>query len=400
MHQLEVLDKLRSLKSLKSKKNFLSKIPYDHEFWYGAWFAMDVFKACFPLLSDIQDPLEYSNGPPHGTFKRILAGGLSQLLSGPELIRAIQMFSVRCTEEEWLGWYKPIITGQMIIPLSPEEFIDIAPEPYKDLEGNPSRDNAYTFRRLESLKDDELLIPWCVEPYNDAPRVIWFFGPNTVAFDLNGRRIDHPLLEKTKEIYERSRMTLVADLYVESEEILIVRDLIPADVFFNGMGHRELSLKERQEGAEQVVGLLNSIGIIGADMIERYYIDKGGAEYLRSNASMFFEQGYSGLVFVQEPGRVVKERPVVGHPTKKSVVTCLDIISGEDEYEGKAEYIWCRGTINKKSFRTRVYYGLNWEQRDTYFKDRDNLIGKKFEIISCGVTDSGKIILPIFKQWR
>ena len=396
MHPLEVLKKIRKLKTVKARQNFLRKLPEDHPFWYSAWHGLDIYKVCFPFLVELEDPYYYGQGAPVDTFTRILTSGESQLLDAYAMHKAVKAFSKKCNDEEWLDWYKPLIEGNIFIPLTPREFLEVAPRNFV-LSNAPER---FDFQRVENLK--RTVFPRAIEPYPDAQRAFWYFGPErSAAFLPNGLRVDHPLLEKAKEVYGRTRLRVIVDLYMESEEILTIRDILFVDTFFHGINTKSLTLAARQEALEEFIKALWNVGITGAEFIERYYVGVDESiQDIRGNAQVFFEQGYPGVVMVERSGLVLDDIPVVMHPTKKNVVTCLDIVSGADEYENKAEFLVYRGVIDKKKVTGRVYYGLNWEQRDTYFKDRDNLIGKRFEILSCGTNAEGHIIMPVFQKWR
>ncbi len=395
MHPLEVLKKLRKLRTPKTRKNFLAKLPDDHPFWYCAQHVIDVYKVCFPFLIDIEDPHHYGQGAPADVFVRILASGETQLLDAYAMHKAVKAFSKKCTEEEWTEFYKPLLEGELFIPLSVVDFQEVAPKEY----GFSRAPMRFDFQRTENLT--RAVFPRAIEPYPDAQRAFWYMGETVAAFLPDGTRIVHPLMEKTRGVYEKTRMRLVLDLYMESEEIITVRDVFFVETFFNGVGNVALTLKDREEGLNQIVSVLWDIGITGADVIERYHVkDDDSIQTIRSNAQVFFEQGYNGVVMVERSGLILQDIPVLTLPTKKNVVTCLDIISGADEFENKTEYIIYRGMVGGKKVTGQIHYGLTWEQRDTYFKDRDNLIGKRLEILSCGTNEDGRIIMPVFQKWR
>lgn len=396
MHPLEVLKKLRKLKTTKTRQNLLRKLPEDNPFWLIAWHVLDIYKVCFPFLSGLEDPYYYGEGAPVEIFTKILDIGESQIFNASKMHKAVIAFSKKCTEEEWTEFYKPILEGNLFIPLAPADLIEVSPHSHK----YPTAPGKFDFKRIESL--ERVVFPRAIEPYPDAERAFWYFGPGiAAAFLPNGRRVDHPLLEKAKEVYDKTRVRIFIDLYMESEEILTIRDILHTDTFFHGLGNRNQSLKERQEALEQFINALWEVGITGADLIERYYLYADDSmQTIRGNTQMFYEQGYPGVVMVEKSGLVIEDIPVITHPTKKNVVTCLDIISGADAYENKTEYLIYRGMIGGKKVTGRVHYGLTWEQRDTYFKDRDNLIGKRFEILSCGTNADGRVIMPVFQKWR
>lgn len=391
MYPLEILNKIRQLKTPTSRKKFLGTLPPDDEFWFGAAHALNIFNTCYPLiLPNYKDPEYHGNGVPSGIFERIVKSILRYKEDSYKTVKVLNAFSTTCTEDEWEQWYKPILTGCLFIPISVKDFVKVAPDAYatyaksnfiyEDLEMTP----------LEDMSGN--ISPHSVEPLYDSPRVIIFLGGRVAAFLPDGLRVDHPKLKEMVGIMDRTMVPLFIDSYLESEEIIIFRDVYSASDLFHGSN--KIKLSDRHEIIGQMADLINNMGVSGIDVVERYAKDDG----LRENAQTLLEQGYRGLIFTEDLEHLLN--PVIAHPTKKNVLTCLDIISGEGEYSDKVEYIVARGNINKKKVETNVFYGLNWQQRDTYFKGKDQLIGKRFEIVSCGLSKNDKLIMPIFKQWR
>jgi len=56
--------------------------------------------------------------------------------------------------------------------------------------------------------------------------------------------------------------------------------------------------------------------------------------------------------------------------------------------------------MNKQSFQTKVFLGLTLDQKEQYLKDRSDIIGKKFSIMSCGLDKNGNVLFPVFHEWR
>ena len=396
MKPVEVLNKLRSLKTARSRQTFLKKLSPEHEFWYGAVYAVDVFRACFPVY-DAKDPETYGKGVPDGIFRRIM--DLATEPNSSRFVHALTEFSKKCTEEEWTQWYGPIVRGTMVLPLSPRELEEAKPSTVHGPIPYIEKTKDVSFIPIQNISLEKGFHPYSLEPFYEIPRALLFVGQNPVAFDPGtGQRIDHPILKRFKEMYSKILINVILDVYLESEEIIIVRDVISKDNFFNGIGSN-LDMEYRDDALRQMVHGMNESGFCGVEMIERHYSVDGDSSYVRSQAELFIEQGFNGFVFTNEASPIPKNIPLVVHQTKKNVLTCIDIVSGEDEYAGKVEYLVGRGTHSKKRFVQKIYYGLNWEQRDTYFRDRDQLIGKRFEVLSCGFGHK-MLIMPIFQQWR
>lgn len=387
MNPVEVLNKLNSLKTIKARQNLLRKLPEDHEFWYGASLAIRITEACFPYTSQaLKDPEYHGRGVPPGVFQRIVE---MHNANNTGFWTALAAFSKRCTEEQWQQWYKPILTGNLIIPLNINQFKEVVRN--KNINVGQLKD--LSFFPVE-WRRDAIITPDAIEPYMDIPRALWFLGEDhVVAWTPDGQRVWHPLMEKARGIYDRIRTNLIFDIYMESEEILIIRDVFSPNYLFHGNGQPG-NVRTRIEVCEDMAGMMNDIGMLGVEAIERY--DLSNFSDWRENAQVFIEQGYKGFVFTERG----YPRAILTKPTKKNVLTCVDITSGKDRYENKVEYIHARGVSGGKKFTTRVYYGLNWEQRDTYFRDKDRLIGRRFEVLSCGLSTDGRIILPVFQQWR
>lgn len=391
MSPLEILDKLHRLKTPASRKKFLRTIPKDNEFWFGATQAMSIDDLCHPMiLPNYTEPVTFGAGAPGGVFEKFLIGYKQGTIDVTKASYIIRKFASRCTQEEWEQWYKPILHGDRFIPISVEELKYLVEAPLYLRVARKVQWEDLGFRSIEITNPS--FKPATVEPFVDATRVSIYLGQRVVAFTPDGLRVDHPHLKTLEGVRERTQFDLVVDAYLESEEIIILRDVIAgADIFEGRTGSPFLQRFDILEGLAET---MNDLGAMGVDVIERYTSKEG----IRQNTQLLLEQGYAGVVFVDVMDRFLN--PVKAHPTKKSVFTCLDITEGTDEYQGKVEFILARGTINKQRVETKVFYGLNWEQRDTYFKSKDQLIGRRFDVLSCGLAEDGRVIMPVFKQWR
>lgn len=386
MNLVEILHKLSSLKTERGRSKVLKSIPKDSDFWYVASGALSPRCVCFNRYFSVNDPQYYGEGVPNGVIKKIDEAIQTHKLTPKDEALALEKFSKTCTKEEWKDFYRPFLEGNLYIPISIKEFNKTCPSkyastPFVGVTLTPL-ENELTkpISEISGINDG---ISNVIEPYYSAPRAYWFLGTErTVMFSEDGRRIRHPVADK---IQFESISHVMLEVYVESEEILIVRDIYESAPFISGIPPWH-GLLTRLDTAQSLVRAINEKGYMGIEMNE-YYLAKQ-QNVLNTTGNLILEQGYPGFV-IRAYGYASPEQYLI-LPKKKATLTCLDI---------SHSHIVGEATVGRKKVRTKVYFGLNSQQRDQYFKDKDSFIGKRFDILCCAKSNEG-ITIPVFQQWR
>lgn len=363
----------------------LKSIPASSEFWIGAYHGLRHLVP-YPVSYALRDPYQYGPGVQEGVLGKILNGMVTESLDEVASVQAISAFSSYCSEKEWTSWYRPILEKRLRIPMTITEFNKACPKEYR-ITDNPRLATLDSVAQVGGMPAQFIL-----EPYNDAQRLLVLLrGKETYVFLADGTPV-HRLLPGVFDRF-RNNEGVAVEVY-EDEGKYFARDILLWDQFFDEVAcppvDRRLKILEDMLAGQDVM-----------EVIEHWYHDEGTVP--REDIALIYDAGYPGVVIRPiNHGYWQEHASIVVHPKRKSVLTCTKIIEGspEGKYAGRAESIWGKGRMNKKSFESPVFHGLTFTDRERILKARDEFIGKKFDVLSCGLDSSGSLIFPIIKQWK
>lgn len=393
MKPLEIVDSLAPLSKKQQEKWFASEAPdQEHEFWVGVYYGATPFHK-FPISFGIRDPLQFGDGVPIGVFKKILVGMESGKLSEEEVIDALTAFAHHCTEEEWQRWYRPILEKRLILPFSMSLFNRFCPKEYQ----------VYNFRApppVPVTKSKGFPKEFFMEAYPpEAQRVFIFMKKNSARTFLDdGTEISMPVPKQLLRL--SAKEGIIIEAFREAGDYLILRDLL--------LWEQLLDYKKTGPTGTRI-GVLQSLcgnlpPNLPLEVADFHHCSSADdTANTRESFSLIIQQGYPGVIVrAIDLGYFDAGSNILVEPKKKSILTCTDIIEGDKgtKYEGAAEYIVGKGKLNKKTFETPVFHGLTFSQKETSLKEKDDLIGRKFEVVSCGLGPDNKLLFPIFKKWR
>ena len=387
----EILRELEG-KPEKEQRKILTAVAPDHEFWFGCYHGLRQFHSFVTSLV-VLDPEQFGQGVPPGVFAKIIYGMESGKL-GDAVVDALTAFSHACLKDEWELWYKPILEKKLIPPFTTSLFNELCPEELQV--------TTFAAPELTPVRHDSTIPKlFYLEPhFPDKKRVYLFLKNRTMHMYLpDGTPVPAKGISKYLKYFAKRDGIVFEGYYVEGEDF-IVRDVFLWDQMF---GEPTGTAEERNEVMQKMYQFMQEKEYPGMDVIERYECSLDEPKDTRESLALLFQQGYTsvvirgkGLEFLDENSNVLVE------PTKKSVLTCIDITEGEadTQYAGRAEYICGSGAIGRKKFESSVFHGLTFDERGTCFKQRDKLKGRKFEVLSCGLAPDGKLLFPIFQHWR
>lgn len=390
MKSYEIFKTLRSKRTKKAMLDVLKTIPEENEFWLCAHYALMPFGNWKVKLS-FTNPEYYGAGVPEGIFTKIIEGMEEGKLSPEETVYAFSKFSQACSKAEWKEWYLPTLERRLILPFGADLFNTMCPEKYwvtREWEPVPHR---------SIINNKKLPREFYIEPIHQEPNTYWFCdGDDVRSFNPDGTEFLHKISEELRGITEGLHTGLVLVGYIDND-ILVLSDVFPTDEILSCNSPTSLKFKVRQELLENIVGKLKSPNI---DIIESYPCERNDAEGTRNEINLLFQQGHEGVV-IRDANGGCDYPDILVHPTVKSVITCTGIEAGGGYYSDKAEFISGRGMLQKKKIQINAFFGLTLSEREQYLKNRDDLIGSRFEILSCGMRqNSSEVLYPIFKQWR
>jgi len=387
MTPLEIVERLSQLKTDKSKEKLLRKIEPEHEFWISCYHGLRPFVP-YNVKFGISDPHRYGAGVPLGVFSKILKSMEDGSLNDITTVDAISAFCSRCTEKEWKSWYRPVLDKRLRIPISLSLFNQFCPEQYRIQNFIPSV--------MTPLEDAEgFPESFYLEPYPVVPRLFLFLKSKRSFVFLEDGTPVHRLIPK---LFERfvTREGAVLELYDENGRYT-VRDIL-LEVQMLDTSIKTSFVNKRLEVLKTMISESESV-----EVIEHEFLGKDNKESIRDVISLYLEAGYSGVVLRPDSvGYRHNHANIVIHPNKKNTLTCTEIIPGEkgSKWEGRVEYFRGIGVRQGKKIDTLVFHGLTFDERGTSLEKANDLIGQKFEVLSCGVTDDGSLLFPVFQRWK
>lgn len=328
--------------------------------------------------------MRFGNGVPEGVFTKILNGMLSGVLSEEATVDALSALSSVATEDEWAQWYLPILEKRLRLPVTLTLFNKHCPKEHR-----VTNINAVEFESVGEVLPTKFIL----EPYINTTRLLVVLTQtSTFVFEADGTPV-HRMLPKVLERFVGAE-PVVLEMYEEAESY-IVRDVLLWDQFTDPDTYC-VPVEKRMGVLRTMLGDAD-----GIEVIEQ--IEHTGEDSIRDDISAFFQAGYPGVVFRPLGLSYHAEHAnMLVHPVRKSVLTCTKIEAGAagTKYEDRAEYIYGRGTMNRKKFESPVFHGLTFSERGTSLEGQAELVGKRFDIVSCGLDTNGKLIFPVFKQWK
>lgn len=396
MTPFDIVLKLRSYKSLAGRKRLLASIPPDDNFWFEAHHGLSHFTRWpVPFILEEQTKhsgqVMYSDAP--NVLRKIITGMMEGTLSESTFPKAVMALSLRCHPYEWEYWFHPVLTKSLRLPITVSVFNEYAPEEYRvpGLSATPS---------IPIMDAKSMPAAFYVEPLLEGNRVFWFLLESEVHCYLeDGTAWDHSSSDLFRRLLSSSKTdpNIVLEGSMENESIILT-DIHDARVFLEG-GKNQTPLSQRYDALRSMEEMIAEQYEVNIWAVESHLCKLDNPNTTREAFNTITQQGYPGVVLRHPEGPGGGMRVLV-HPKRKSTLTCKDIAEGKDKYAGVAEYIIGTGTMNRKKFTSPVFSGLTFEDRKTILQDKASVIGQKFDVLSCGLGADGKLIFPVFKQWR
>jgi hypothetical protein len=360
----------------------LSSIDPDHEFWIAAHHGLQPLIS-FPVGFALRDPKQYGTGVPVGVFTKILNGMLDGSLDEVTTVTAISAFAAYCTEEEWTQWYRPVLDKKLRLSCTVTAFNKACPKEYR-IESNPTLSPLVPVAKANGLPQKCFL-----EPHRDAQRLLILMQRRKAWVFLEDGTPVHRMLPKVfdrfstddgvfLEVYEENNAYIARDIMLWSQ-FVGEAPCPPVDV--------RLSVLSRM--------------LEGQDVVE--VVEYTESKDPREDIAAWYQAGFDGVIFrAMECEYHHEYANILVHPKRKSVLTVTKIDQGEDDekYADRVEFIWGKGRMNNKSFDSPVFHGLTFADRKIILEHRDEYIGRKFEVLSCGLDSNKRLIFPILTRWK
>jgi hypothetical protein len=363
--------------NLHDPESVLAELRPDDPFWIPASFAIDPFVGIIVRLPLRRDPNQYGSGLDPRVFERVVKLILDGQLTGDRLAEAIEALSRSCREPEWLFWYKPILQGEMDIPVPLATFNKYCPLEAQIPPPVLNKPKALT-------TSAKLPNRFVIQPIYPSDYVFWMIDSRHQPIEIRGydsriQRIrDNRMMDILADFAREKPVDIVLMGYQNSSGF-IVDDILSREQFTQESGI--ISLEKRLAALDHLgIPVVQTSPPLIPQMEDEFFKELG----------LIFEQGYKEAVIrnldANYPFRVQCDINI--SPTMKGIVTCTEVIFGKG-IRGESK----RGDKTIKAFIRLGLKASIWETIS------DSLIGRRLDILSCGQKD-GEFLLPIFQNWR
>lgn len=194
------------------------------------------------------------------------------------------------------------------------------------------------------------------------------------------------------EIMSDNFQALMTQLYrkedVKTDDaILYLFDVIPLDKFLKGVYNKDQ--KSRLEDLSGLVGELENVKVL--DSITVDMDTHSGKETFEDFNRKCIEAGKEGIM-IKDPLSSYECKRSTAWLKLKPVMTIdleiVDLQEGDDKYKGKLGALICKGYEGEKEIVVNVGSGLTDEERELYWNNSSEVIGKIVEIKCDAITQN------------
>jgi hypothetical protein len=353
----------------------LAELPPTDPFWIGASYAIDPFVGVIVHLP-LNDPPVFGHGVDPAIFDQVARSILNGDLKGDPLVMVLEKFSRACRSDEWTRWYRPILAGQLDLGIALAVFNEHCPDAYRVPPPALNRP-----RPIDSLKT--LPKRFILQPLYPYERCFWMLNsksspPEIRGYDQQVRRLQNPEVEAALANFAKTTPVDVILTGFLASDGFLAEDILTRDQF------------TRESGAHPLAFRLAALMKLNLRMVQVTDLLTTDSEQFYRELDLLFEQRFDGAVVrdldSHYPFRVQSD--LIIHPRIKAVVTC-DRVNDQ----------CIHGTQKRtnKAVKATVRLGLT----NTMWRDISSTspVGRRFDILSCGVRD-GEHLLPLFVKWR
>ena len=423
----EVIQKLGSDNSRLFKEAvILGEIGTEnHVFFHGTKLALD--KLITFGVKQVPEATVDGPGLPWSEFVTNLAIPLqNRELTGHDARDKIIELMEQATVEQWNDWYRLILIKDLKCGTSEKTINNVAKRAKTPLYIIPTftcqlaHDSANHEKKMSGTKQIEIKL--------DGVRVITIVKKDSVEmFSRNGKQFtnfDH-ICEEIKavadfdedmvldgEVMSDNFQDLMKQVHRKSsagavDAVLYLFDLIPLADFKKGMwdkpqNERSKSIKDWVESNSEALPHVSGLEWedVNLDTLE------GEARFTEIN-KLAVEGGYEGVMIKDIEASYTCKRSHAWLKMKPFIEVSLTVTATEEgtgKNVGKLGALVCEGTDDSKDIKVNVGSGLTDDQRESFWADKQALIGQVAEVRADAVTQNQdgtySLRFPRFKTFR
>ena len=398
------------------------------EFFAGCRLALDPM-ITFGLKQIPEKKDEDGAGLPWDSFTLIITGFINRSLTGNLARDTVANMMASATKAQWNGWYRRILIKDLRCGTSEKTINKVVEKKYADY-AIPvfSCQLAHDSANHESKVSGQKLI----EVKLDGVRVITIVRTDgrVDMFSRNGKELANfphvteqisAVVKKTPppydvvldgEIMSSSFQDLMTQVHRKSDvkandAVLNLFDFIPLEHFEQGNWSRTQLIRSQMVQA-WVNTHYEDMPNVKALAFEKVDLDttEGQLRFKEINAQAV-AGGYEGIMIKDPEAGYECKRSVAWLKLKPFIEVSLAVVAVEEgtgKNVGKLGALVCEGEDDGRQIRVNVGSGFTDSNRDTYWDDRDTLIGNIVEVRADAVTQNQdstySLRFPRFKGFR
>lgn len=415
MQPWNIIQKLESDNSRLFKEEVVSSFIADPKFRHGLVKALD------PLVTfgvkDVptkKDPT--GEGLSWDDFEQLALDLQERVLTGHAARDAILVAMAKATQEEWNDWYRRILIKDLRCGVSEKTVNKVAPGTVPVFGCMLAHDGAKHEKKIAGV---------CYIEYKyDGVRVIAIVqNGSATLYSRNGKLLTNfPHIESALsnskfdgivfdgEVMSENFQALMKQVHRKdgaqtNDAYLAVFDMLSYDEFISGTSTR--TAVERRHWLEAMPELFNDCVRVVDAVQMNLDTDEGKAQFQAMNKRAL-DEGYEGLMIKPAHLGYDCKRSHAWLKVKPFIEVTLSVVAVEEgtgRNVGKLGALVVEGEDDGKFFRLNVGSGLTDEDRELFWKNKDQVIGQLVEIRADAVTISQdhhaySLRFPRFKTFR
>jgi len=386
----------------------------NREFFHGCQLALDPM-VTFGVKQVPEKTDEDGPGLPWDSFTLALTGFTTRNVTGNTARDMIQTMMKSATKAEWNGWYRRILIKDLRCGVSEKTINKVVEKKYADYaipvfgcqlaHDSANHESKVSGKKLIEVKLDGVRVITIVR--SDG-RVDMFSrnGKELANFPHIAEQISSVIKQKGSsksmdvvldgEIMSSSFQDLMKQVHrkdnVEAgDAILNLFDVLPLADFEKGIYDKDQTTRSKmvQFWVEQNQHLIPNVTYVANELID-LDTTKGQARFKMINTQAV-AGGYEGIMIKDPEAPYECKRTVSWLKLKPFIEVTLSVVAVEEgtgRNEGRLGALVCRGIDDGKDILVNVGSGFSDSLRDSYWRERDELIGHLAEVRADAITQN------------
>jgi DNA ligase-1 len=402
----------------------------NNEFFEGCRLALDPM-ITFGLKQIPEKKDEDGPGLDWDSFTLALTGFVSRNVTGNTARDMIQAMMKSATKSQWNGWYRRILIKDLRCGVSEKTINKVVEKKYADYaipvfgcqlaHDSANHESKVSGKKFIEVKLDGVRVLTIVRsdgrvdmfsrngkeltnfPHiaQQISNVIQLKGSsNNMDVVLDGEIMSSSFQDLMKQVHRKDNVEA-------GDAILNLFDVIPLADFEKGEWDTPQSTRSDMVyyWHKTYKDMLPNVAVVGHELVD---LDtSAGKKRFKEINQKAIDGGYEGIMIKDPDAGYECKRSVAWLKLKPFIEVSLTVVATEEgtgKNVGKLGALVCEGVDDGKAIRVNVGSGLTDEQRDGFWKFKDDCVGMVAEVRADAVTQNQdgtySLRFPRFKQFR